>query len=517
MTADLVIGVDCSTTAAKAVVWDMSGRAVAEGRAPIVHATPRPGWGEQDPADWWRAVVTAISGAAWQIDPTRVAALSIAHQRETFVCLDAAGEAIRPAMLWLDTRAVAEIKAHGNDQVHEKTGKPPNTATSWYKLLWLKKNEPKAIARTRWVADVQAFIVHRLTGRWRTSTGSIDPLGLLDLRSFTLDETLLREAGLEGGQIPEIHAPGAILGELGRDVAALLGLTPGTPVVAGIGDGQAAGLGAGITAPGIAYLNLGTGMVSGTFSADYHWGRAFRTMSGPIAGTYMPETFIGGGTYNITWFIERFSDIPLRPFGLDVSAESLLEAAAARIPPASDGLLALPYLSGALAPYWDSDARGVYFGLTARHGKAHLYRALLEGLTMEQRLATSGAEAALGVPIKRVRVMGGGTRSALWCRILADVLKRPIEVTLETETTCLGAGMLAAAGAGLYGSIAEAASAMSGIRHIYEPDAQTGATYDRFYAVYQQLYPRLSETFEHLQQAQASPLIRGGPTALSEG
>lgn len=510
MTRDLVIGVDCSTTGAKAVVWDMRGRAVAEGRAPIAHAAPRPGWGEQDPADWWRAAVTAISGAAWQIDPARVAALAIAHQRETFVCLDAEGEAIRPAMLWLDTRAVAEIEAYGDDAIHEKTGKPPNTATSWYKLLWLKRNEPKAIARTRWVADVQAFLVHRLTGRWRTSTGSVDPLGLLDLRTFALDDALLAQAGLQAGQIPEIRAPGESLGELRDDVASLLGLAPGTPVIAGIGDGQAAGLGAGVTAPGVAYLNLGTGMVSGTFLADYRWGREFRTMAGPIPGTYTPETFIGGGTYNITWFIERFSDIPARPFGLDVSAESLLEAAAARIPPGADGLLALPYLSGALAPYWDSQARGLYFGLSARHGKAHLYRALLEGLTMEQRLATTGAEAALGAPIERIRTMGGGTRSALWGRILADVLKRPIDVTLETETTCLGAGMLAAAGAGLYGTIAEAAAAMSGIRHTYEPDAQTGAAYDRFYEIYRQLYPRLRETFDALQgavQAGAAPPV----------
>ena len=501
MTRDLVIAIDCSTTAAKAVVWNTGGRAIAEGRAPFPLSSPHPGWGEQNPADWWQAVVTAIQSASCKIDAKRIAGLSITHQRETFVCMDSEGEAIRPAILWLDTRAGTEIEAFGNAKIHEATGKPPNTATSWYKLLWLKTHEPEVLARTQWVADVQSYLVQRMTGRWRTSYGSIDPMGLLDLRHFELDGDLLRQAGLTPGQIPEIHAPGDRLGELQPDVAAILGLTPGLPVIAGTGDGQAAGLGANITAPGVAYLNLGTGIVSGTFSKDYRWSREFRTMTGAMPGTYMPETFIGGGTHNISWFVEQFSGIGTRPFGLDVSPEHILELAAAKVPAGSDGVLALPYLSGALSPYWDSNARGVFLGLTARHGKAHLYRAMLEGLAMEQRLSTSGAELALGAPIERLRVMGGGSRSPLWCQIIADILKRPVEVTRETETTCLGAGMLAAAGVGLYPSIAEAASAMSGIRQIYQPDEPASAAYDRLFNVYRQLYPALRETFAQLQGA----------------
>ena len=413
-------------------------------------------------------------------------------------------------MLWMDTRATDEIKAHGNAKVHEITGKPPNTATSWYKLLWLKKHEPQVLARTRWVADVQGYLVHCMTGRWRTSYGSVDPMGLLDMRSFALDPDMLGQAGLQAHQIAEIHAPGDILGELQDSTAALLGLTPGLPIIAGLGDGQAAGLGSGITAPGNAYLNLGTGIVSGTFSADYRWGRAFRTMSGAAPQTYILETFIGGGTYNISWFIEQFSGIPARPYGLDVSAEDLLEIAAARLPAGSDGLLALPYLSGALSPYWDSNGRGVFFGLSAQHGKAHLYRALLEGLAMEQRLSTTGAELALGAPIQRFRVIGGGSRSALWCQIIADILKRPVEVMSETETTCLGAGMLAATGAGLHPNIAQAAASMSSVRQVYQPNEPMCASYDGLYEIYQQLYPRLRETFAQLQEfvtAKPAPLV----------
>lgn len=509
MNRDLVIGIDCSTTAAKAVVWDRHGRAVAEGRVPISRTAPHPGWGEQDPIDWWRAVVTATETASRQVDAKRIASLCVTHQRETFVCLDADGAAIRPAMLWLDTRATDEVAAHGSARVHEVTGKPPNATTSWFKLLWLRRHETRVLERTRWVAEVHAYLVHRMTGLWRTSHGSVDPLGVLDMRSFTLDVDLLAQVGLQPDQIPEIHAPGTVLGGLLDEVAERMGLTPGLPVVAGLGDGQAAGLGAGITGPGAAFLNFGTGMVSGTFSAEYRWGNEFRTMSGALPGTYMPETFIGGGTLNVAWFVERLSDIPARPFGLDVSPEQVLEAAAARIAVGSDGLLALPYLTGALSPYWDGNARGLFFGLSAQHGKAHLYRAMLEGLAMEQRLSTGGVERALGASIECFRAMGGGSRSPLWCQIMADVLRRPVEVSHETETTCLGAGMLAAVGAGLHANLFEAASSMSGVGQTFRPHEPTCAAYDPFYEIYLQLYPRLRDSFAQLQAV----LKQAGPPA----
>lgn len=499
MSGDLVLGVDCSTTAAKAVVWDIEGNALAIGRAGFRHTSPKPGWGEQDPTDWWAATADAIGQAVRQIDPSRLAAMAITHQRETFVCLDAAGHALRPAMLWLDTRATAEVERYGSDDVHRITGKPANTATSWYKMLWLREHEPRVLESAARVVDVHSYLVHRLTGEWRTSYGSVDPMGVLALRNFRLDSGLLDAVGLTPAHFGEICAPGDVLGTLRADVSEALGLNPGLPVVAGLGDGQAAGLGVGITKPGHAYLNLGTGIVSGSFSADYTTDRAFRVMAGGIPGSYLAETFFGGGTYNITWFVDRFSDVPHGPFGLDILPEQVLEAAAANLPAGSDGLLSLPYLTGVLSPYWDSTARGVLFGLSGRHGKAHFYRAILEGLAMEQRVSTSGAEVAMGGKTDRFRVMGGGSRSPLWCQIIADVLQRPVEVARESEATCLGAAMLAASASGLFGSVEEASTRMSRSGRTYLPDASEGAVYDRLYGVYKTLYPALRKQFQDLQ------------------
>lgn len=500
MSGDLILGLDCSTTGAKAVVWDQRGHSVSMGRASIDLSTPQSGWGEQNPIDWWNATVEAIGQACCKINPDRLVAMSVTHQRETFVCLDDAGEALRPAILWLDTRATHEIEAFGTDDIHTITGKPPNTATSWYKMLWLKHHEPSTFEHVKHIVDVHGYLVNRLTGEWQSSIGSVDPLGVLDLRNLTLDAGLIDQLGLMPGHFGQLHSPGTELGVLRRDVAEQLGLNPGLKVVSGLGDGQAAGLGAGITRPGEAYLNLGTGIVSGTFSGEYLTDRAFRTMTGGIPNTYLIETFFGGGTYNINWFVDRFSGIGEKPFGLELSPQSVLETAAAELPEGAEGLLSLPYLTGVLTPYWDSNARGVLFGLSPRHGKAHVYRALLEGLAMEQRLSTTGAERASGNLTQGFRVMGGGSRSSLWCQIMADVLNRPVEIAREAEATCLGAGMLAAAGAGLFDGVEEAAREMSDGGRTYQPDKIRSEKYDRLFEIYREIYPSLRDHFTQLQE-----------------
>ena len=504
MTADLVVGVDCSTTAAKAVVWGPDGMSVSSARVPLELSQPRPGWGEQNAEDWWAAVLGSVRRAVSTVDASRVGAICVAHQRESFVCLDANGQPLRPAMLWLDGRAVDEVDRHGTDDVHRITGKPPNPTPGWYKLLWLAKHEPETIKRVHKVVDLHGFLVQRLTGEWRTSVASADPLGLVDMSTGDYDDALLAACGLDRSHMAELMQPGEPLGPLLGDVADDLGLAHSTVVVTGAGDGQAAQLGTGITAPGTAFLNLGSGIVSGTVSETYSYGREYRTMFAATPGRYSLETFMGGGTFNLTWFVERFSALDPRALGLDVSAESILEMAASQLPPGADGLLVLPYWTGALTPYWDHDARGVILGLTGIHGKSHVYRALLEGIAFEQRLLTEGAEAVLADPVERLVVLGGGSRSPVWCQIISDVLRRPIDIVREPESTSLGAGMLAAAALGLHGSIADAAAAMSGTSRRHEPNGRTADRYDALFAVYRDIYPSLAPIFGRLAAATAA-------------
>lgn len=501
MTRDLVIGIDSSTTASKAVVWDRNGRAVAEGRATFELSEPQAGWGEQNPEDWWTATSTAIRRAAQSIDARRVAALCITHQRESFACVTEAGHPLRPAMLWLDRRATKEVAEFGTERVHRVTGKPPNPTPAWYKLHWMRAHEPEILERTERVVDVQAYLVHRMLGEWKTCWASADPLGVLDMTTFDYDDELLGAVGLRREQMPELYEPGAVFGELPADVARELGVPEGLPVVAGVGDGQSAGLGVGLVEPGTAYVNLGTALVSGSFSETYETGPEFRVLSGGVPRSYIFETLMGAGTYMVNWFVDRFSGFDPRALRLDLSAEQILETAAAQLPPGSGGLLTLPYWGGALTPYWDTNARGVVVGMTGAHGKPHFYRSLLEGMAFELRLLTDGVEPRLSKPLERIIALAGGSRSAVWCQIFADVLRRPIYVASEAESTCLGSGMLAAAAVGLHPSIRDAAAAMSGTGAEYRPDEGRAETYDRLYAPYRELYPRLKDVFAAMNEA----------------
>ena len=498
---DYVIGIDCSTTATKAVVWDEHGREVAEGRATFELSAPHPNWGEQNAEDWWESTKVALRRAAQVVDTRRIGAIGITHQRESFVCLNEDDHPIRPAILWLDSRATDEVANYGSEEVHRITGKPPNPTPGWYKMLWLREHEPNTLDQAAKVVDVHAFLVYRMTGHWRTSWATADPMGLVDMESFEYSDTLLDKVGLSREQMPELYAPGDVIGELTEDVAREVGLPAGLPIVSGVGDGQAAGLGANITEPGRAYLNLGTAVVSGTYSDNYSWGNEYRVLGGPIPHTYTLETLLAAGTFTISWFVDKFASVNAQDLKLGLSTEQILETAAAQLSPGAGGLLAVPYLNNALTPYWDFDARGILVGLTGAHGKAHVYRAILEGIAYEQRLMTDGAESGLEKPVEHVIALGGGSNSSLWCQMLADIMQRPVSVAQETESTCLGSGMLAAAACGIHGSIKEAAEAMSGVGARYEPDEERTGKYEELYEVYKELYPSLRPLFPKLTQA----------------
>ena len=504
-TTDLVIGIDCSTTATKAVVWDGRGNTVAEGRATFPLSSPQPDWGEQNAEDWWRSTKEALRQAAQSVDQRRIGAIGITHQRETFVCLNEDDHPLRPAMLWLDSRAREQVAEFGSEDVHRITGKPPNPTPAFYKLLWMKEHEPEILDRTARVVDVHAFLVHHMTGHWRTSWATADPMGLVDMASFDWSDKLLGMVGLGREHMCELHAPGEILGELKEDVAREVGLQAGLPIVSGVGDGQSAGLGANITEPGKAYLNLGTAVVSGTYSENYSWGNEYRVLGGPVPRTYPLETLLAAGTFTVSWFVEKFGGIKAEDFGLGLSTEQILETAAAQLKPGSNGLLAVPYWNNASTPYWDTAARGMMIGWTGTHGKAHAYRAILEGIAFEQRLMTDGAESGLEKPVEHILALGGGSRSELWCQIVADITQRPVSVCQELESTCLGAGMLAAAASGMHSGIKEAAEAMSGEGARYEPDEKNAAFYDRLYNdVYKEIYPSLKHLFPKLTNAMKS-------------
>jgi xylulokinase len=278
MDRDLVVGLDSSTTATKAIAWTREGLPVAEARSPIPLSSPAPDWYEQDPDDWWDSARFALRDLLEKVSPTRVAAVGIAAQRETFVPLAADGAPVRPAIVWLDQRCREEVSwlgdLVGRTRIHEISGKPVDMAPVAYRMAWMLRKEPIAYARTVMFADVHGYLTWRLTGRFRTSWTSADPLGLFDMRRKEWSGEILSALHLEPRQLPEPGAPGTILGCINDEAAALTSLPAGTPVVACGGDGQAAGLGVNALRASRAYLNLGTAVVAGIYTSAYRTGQA---------------------------------------------------------------------------------------------------------------------------------------------------------------------------------------------------------------------------------------------------
>ena len=490
------MAIDASTTACKAIAIDARGEPVATSRAPLGKASPRPGWQEQDPEAWWTGTCDALKRLMTRVPPEEVAALGITHQRETFACFDEDDRPLRPAILWLDARAADQVTRLGSAEVHRLSGKPPSTTPSLYKLAWLAEREPEVLRRTAMVADVHAYLVRRLCGRWVTSWASADPLGVVDMRTFAYAPALLDLVGLDEERFPTLVPPGTILGQLSSDAARATGLPAGLPIVAGAGDGQCAGLGAAVTEEGDAYLNLGTAVTLGRHATTYRTSLAFRTLASPLAGAWTLESVITSGALSLAWFGREVT-------GEDSEkAHRALQQAASAVPPGSDGLLFLPYLTRAETPYWDQTARGAWVGLRERHGSPHMYRAMLEGIAFEQAMLLRAMDGELGAATRRIRAMGGGAQSDLWLRVLADILERPVEVGPHTETTALGAAILAAAAVGLggEGDVVATAHRMSRGWRAVEPecDGPAARRYRRLGPLYERLYPALSPIFAGL-------------------
>ena len=493
MPLDYVIGIDCSTTACKAIIWDRQGHAIAEGRSPLPLLTPNPSWYEQPANAWWVAMVQALRQACALFDTSHLGAICITHQRETFVPVDRSGAPLRNGIVWMDERCRSLLpaleQALDKDNFHRTTGKPLSVNLMVGKIAWLRQFEPEVFTRTEHYLDVHAYLVYCLTGKYCTGWGCADPTGLFDMLRNNWAFQLAEEVGVHADQLPDAFPPGTILGTVTPDAAKECGIPSGLPVVAGIGDGQMGGLGVNITQPGDAYLALGTSVVSGAYSVDYVTHPSFRTMYGGVPNTYLLETALMGGGYTLTWFHENIA----QP-GMDYERE------AAKLPPGSQGLLLVPYWNSVLGPYWDAAASGIVVGWRGMHSTVHLFRSILEGIAFEQRLCTSGVEKVTGHNTNRFIVIGGGARSTLWCQIIADVTGTQVVRADTTEAAALGAGILAACAVGWYPNVREAVNVMSHLLpDTFTPDPKRHEFYSKiFEQVYCHLFPALQPFIDQI-------------------
>ncbi|MCC6193822.1 MAG: FGGY-family carbohydrate kinase [Burkholderiales bacterium] len=516
-----VVGVDIGTQSTKALLCDERGRIVAQDSVAYQPDTPKPLWAEQWPSVWLRAVEDSIVGCMRQAAdnergfvPAGVAAVCISSlYGGSGIPVDERMEPLHPCLIWMDRRAEAEVewvRAHVDlDRLRRITGNGVDSYYGFTKMLWLKNHRPEVWRRTRHLLPPNAFVIQRFTGEVavdHSSAGNIG--GIYDIQRRTWSAEMLDALGIAAALMPaRLVASTDIVGGLTAEAATRLGLTAGTPVVAGGVDAAVATLAAGVTQPGQHVAMIGSSMCWGFVNPAVDARHGLVAMPNVVHGERDAYVFGGAITAGaaVTWFRENFcrdeADAAARS-GTDV--HDRMEAAAAGVAEGSEGVLFLPYLMGERSPVWDGKASGAFVGLTLYHRRAHLYRAVLEGVSLALRHnIEAGARGAPALD-ERLVVVGGAARSDLWMQIIADVTGRPV-FTIEQEVeAALGAALLAALAVRLVteedvrrGWVTLGARAT--------PSPRARAVYDRLFATYKALYPALAATMHDLsEQASAA-------------
>lgn len=500
------LGLDISTTSSKALLVDEHGAVVASASAPHSLQTPRPLWSEQDPAEWWAAVTLAIRTALQKagITDESVAAVGLTGQMHGLVLLDEQGHVLRPAILWNDQRTQAQCdeihRRIGRERFIQITGNVALTGFTAPKILWVQQNEPEIYARARHVLLPKDYIRYCLTGVYAMDKADGAGTVLFDLRKRTWSEEVLAELGIPAEWMPPTFEGPEFTGQVSAEAAALTGLRPGTPVAAGGGDQAAQAVGVGAVEPGVVALTVGTsGVVFATTPAALiePEGR-LHAFCHAVPGMWHFMGVMLSAAGSLQWYRDTLAP--------QMSFDELL-GEAEHIPPGSEGLLFLPYLSGERTPYPDPLARGAWVGLTLRHNRGHMTRALLEGVafglkdsfTLIREVEQAGQAGQAG-SIGQIRASGGGTKGALWRQIMASVLEAELVTVNTAEGAAFGSALLAGVGAKAWASVPAACAAVIQPTGSTQPDPAQVEAYRRAYPHYRELYPALKQSFVKLAE-----------------
>lgn len=505
-----LLGIDVGTSGTKTILVDHRGKLVGKAVGEYPLYSPRPGWTEQEPEDWWQATVATVREvlAKTGVKSDRIAGVGLSGQMHGSVFLDQAGQVIRPAILWNDQRTAAQCEsitaAVGKKRLVAETCNPVLTGFQAPKIVWLRENERDSYERVRQVLLPKDFVRYRLTGEFATEVSDASGTALFNVPERRWSETVLSRIDLPREWFPRVHESPEVTGVITPAVAELTGLKAGTPVVGGGGDQAAGGIGNGIVESGAVSCTTGTsGVVFAHLDAPLMDPKLrTHTFCHAVPGKWhvMGVMLSAGGS--LRWLRDTvFGQEKSVSEQLGVDPYELMTAEAARVPPGSEGLIFLPYLTGERTPYPDPDARGVFFGLGLNHDRRHLARAVLEGVAYGLRDSFE-LIATLGVEMPQVRVSGGGARSRLWRQIQADVTGREMCVINVDEGAAFGAALLAGVGSGIYADVVTACRETIRVVDALPPDTIAMARYASGYEVYQSLYGVLRASFGKLSGLQ---------------
>lgn len=502
-----LLGIDIGTSGTKTLICDHHGKVLATANAPHTVQSPKPGWSEQDPVQWWQATCkatkTVLKKAGVKADA--ITGLGLSGQMHGSVFLGDDTTPLRPALLWNDQRTgeqcdEIEAKAGGRRKLINMVGNPALTGFTAPKILWVRKHEPKVWSKTKHILLPKDYIRLCMTGEYATEVGDASGTLLLDVKKRTYNTKLLSLLQIDCDLLADVYESHEVSGTLTRDAARRLGLKAGTPVVGGSGDQPAGAVGNGIVASGIVSASLGTsGVMFAHADEPTHdpQGRV-HTMCSAVAGKWCVFGCMLSAAGSYQWAGQQ-----LAWHERDAAKKTkndqyvLMDKLAAKAPAGSEGLLFMPYLTGERCPYPDPHARGGFVGITARHAREHMFRAVLEGVTFgmaDQLLIMRD----MGIKTRTVRLSGGGAKSPLWQQMQADIYGNKCAIINSDEGPAYGVAILAGVGTGVWKTVPQACKAVITETKTFKPDAKAKKLYAKAHAAYRSLYPALKDVYPTL-------------------
>ncbi|MCK9252351.1 MAG: carbohydrate kinase [Clostridiaceae bacterium] len=492
-----VIALDVGTSSMRAVLYNEQGALMHAVSREYHTVFPKPSHVEQDPKTWSQTAEETLSGVA-EYAKSRgisISAISVTSQRASLIPMDAQGQPLHPAIMWQDKRTIGICdrlaRDYGVPALHERTGLRINPFFVLNKIIWLKENEPDLFARTQRFIGVQDYVIYHLTGQYVTDWTQASRTMLMDLKTFRWDESLLKIASIREDQLCELVPPGSVAGGLRARLARRCGLNVSLPVIVSGGDQQNAAIALGVTRPGMAEANTGTGSFLLSFASKPVFDAKNRVLcqAAAIAGSYVTETPIFNTGAILRWFREQFCpDLRQLP-----NPYALMTAEAEQVAPGSNGVLLMPHFEGAAAPNWDPHAKGLFFNLGLATTRGMMIRAIYEGIAMEIAANLDLMRDLTGT-IDAVHVAGGMTRADLFCSIQASAYNTRVIRHENPEASSLGACCNALVSLKVIPSADAFFRRMAASQDAFDPEPESVGIYRRIGAKRQMLYQALAQS-----------------------
>lgn len=503
---EYLIGIDVGTSATKTVLFDRKGSIVASASKEYPLYQPHNGWAEQKPEDWRDAVLETVASVAVQSGAKKdeILGIGISGQMHGLVMLDEAGEVIRPSIIWCDQRTGEEVEEMLQIMPRERwieiTANPPLTGWTAAKILWVRNHEPENYERCRHILLPKDYIRYILTGVFATEVSDASGMQLLDVPNRCWSQEVLEKLKIDRNLLGTVYESCEVTGTVLPEIAAKTGLSAETKVVGGAGDNAAAAVGTGVVKDGTAFTTIGTSGVVFAHSSQVTIDPKGRvhTCCAAVPGTWHVMGVTQAAGLSLKWFKDNFCQDYVEEAGHQgVDVYDLINRDIGEIPVGSDKLIYLPYLMGERTPHLDPDCRGVFFGLSAIHTKAHMLRAVMEGVSYSLTDCNDILK-EMGIGVQQMMACGGGGKSPVWRQMLADLYGCSVKTVCQTEGPALGVAILAGVGCGLYSSVESACDELISEDHCTGPVEERREQYAKYHELYRELYVNLKDSYKKL-------------------